>query len=266
MTSRTLSNNNQPSLGFQTEPGPEINLSTQYQYPVEFRHLNCAEYGKTPAAKCQKIRHGLATFPDYGVSVATTCVGANRMEIRGQRPQQQPQFIHLCPGACNRDGVDLGATASLDASTVERLRDAAQAFYLSVHPGSTRPVEIVGLRVSWLPGIPAYTPPGESTLRPHSSAVTGGHLGLLQTRGQGDTIQVDFLSCDSTAEYIIRQSWQRILLDLESVFHSLVSKLPGKRTREVLRTVSAGPYGKYLILAVSGSLVVLLSSHIPLGG
>ncbi|KAJ8124963.1 hypothetical protein O1611_g8677 [Lasiodiplodia mahajangana] len=248
------SNNNQLLLEYPAVPELEIPLSGQYEYRVEFRHLNCVRSCKPTPAREKEIRSGLESFRDYGAFITTDCVWSVPMELSSS------QFLHVCPGACHQSD-----NHGFEDSIAARLSDLAQAFYRLAHPCHTGSIEIVGVRINWLPGIPAYLT-SEGTTRPHSSAITGGHLGLIQTRGgKLDKIQIDFISSESTYKHCIQESLHKAFSDVSDVWQNLGSKLPANSISEQLRTITAGPYGRGLIQAILGTLIVILSSHITLG-
>ncbi|KAI1419674.1 hypothetical protein F5Y12DRAFT_720470 [Xylaria sp. FL1777] len=112
--------------------------------------------------------------------------------------------MQVCPGGCNEENEytnndfdvsdDLGASSITHEAIAEILYESTRAFCEVMHPQKAEVLEIIDTRVVWSDDspIPAYFSPSRKNIVAHSSAVTSGHLALIQARGHTDNIQLDF--------------------------------------------------------------------------
>ncbi|KAI0421493.1 hypothetical protein F5X98DRAFT_370626 [Xylaria grammica] len=181
---------------FQIAPESAVFLATQHRYQITFRHINCADYN------------------DRGIPDPADCSSSMFIDIMSpEGPNESPQWMQVCPGGCNEESGNGGDVFDAGDSMVELpLRDEAIAEILYkttralcdvMHPNRAQVVEIVDKSVMWSRDspIPAYFSLSRGAIVAHSSAVTPGHLALMQVRGHVDNIQLDFRTYDPSIEY-----------------------------------------------------------------
>jgi hypothetical protein len=115
--------------------------------------------------------------------------------------------MEVCPGGCNekpdcedefgfRDSASRAFLSDEDIATL--LHDEARALCRGTHPQTAEILEIADMRVVWskeLP-MPAYFSPSQMRIVGHSSAVTSGHLALIQVRGGKDKLGIAYQTYD----------------------------------------------------------------------
>ncbi|KAI0903767.1 hypothetical protein F4823DRAFT_629138 [Ustulina deusta] len=188
--SRVERGQTRPHPDFQIAPESGTFLTDQHRYLTTFRHVNCAEYctsGTPFPADCS------------GSFLISIMSRSNRLNAQGYS-----RMMQVCPGGCNEKNKDKNANSNIGSSLEESSisnEDIAQSLYEHtralckvMHPRKAQVIEIVDTRVIWSGDspIPAYFSPSKKNIVPHSSAVTSGHLALIQARGQADNIQLDF--------------------------------------------------------------------------
>ncbi|KAJ2993322.1 hypothetical protein NUW58_g1873 [Xylaria curta] len=185
-----------PDLDFEIAPDSGVFPATQNKYQTTLLHVNCnddSEPARQPASQ-----------NGFGIS-SSTCSCSVPVEILPgygyeSNTQQYHQLIQVCPGGCNGGDeydfdFDIGNGACLisDEAIHMALFKKAQALCDLEHPqNSFLEVVSTGIRWSARSPIPVYFSPSEGKLVPHSSAVTSGHLALIQARGHVDNIEMSF--------------------------------------------------------------------------
>ncbi|GAW27314.1 hypothetical protein SAMD00023353_10500300 [Rosellinia necatrix] len=194
-------------LNFQIAPEGAVLFSPEQKYTVTFRHVNCADYCRPNPT----MRPGTCGIPmpadcscNIPVRIAPPVNPSNEIQL--------PGMMQVCPGGCNEgdvyewDEFDADtplAITPLDDETIGNiLYEEIQAICKVEHPRGAQVIEILEIRLVWskdLP-IPAYFSPRMANVVAHSSAVTSGHLALMQARRNVDNIEVDFRTYDSQLE------------------------------------------------------------------
>lgn len=166
-----MSSNHKPLPEFQICPEAARFRSTEHNYPVEIRHINCPGYDEP-------------TSGGRGATPGSSCSCDTLVEIL----EEPNQWMEVCPGECNE------TTGVSDSTITVVLHEIARTLYESAHSRTGQSIEVVDTRIIWCPEspIPAYFSPRWGRITPHSSTITSGHLALIQARGFADHIRVDF--------------------------------------------------------------------------
>jgi hypothetical protein len=185
-------------LGFQIAPEAGVFSTTRHAYRTIFRHVNCTEYNWL-AENRSRPSTSETLFP-------IDCSSPNPIEITfsaGSEPLDA-QWMQVCPGGCNEEDehddsdFDWIKQPHIPAEVIAKiLYKAAHSRCDAVHSERAEFLQIYS-QIAWTegPGIPAYFSPSRMQIVPHSSAVTSGHLALIQARRHVDNIEVDFWTAD----------------------------------------------------------------------
>ncbi|KAI3321294.1 hypothetical protein HD806DRAFT_537479 [Xylariaceae sp. AK1471] len=133
----------------------------------------------------------------------------------------EAQWMQVCPGGCNEEEkhdnegfVDI-AESPIRAEVITRiLYQNAHARCDAAHPQRAEFLQIYS-QIAWAEDspIPAYFSPSKMQIVAHSSAVTSGHLALIQARGHIDNIKVDFWTADRQHEHSSRfKGWNNLAI------------------------------------------------------
>ncbi|KAJ8130809.1 hypothetical protein O1611_g2819 [Lasiodiplodia mahajangana] len=182
----------QPETNRSTHNEPGVFLSTQREYPAEFRHLNC---------------HSSSSH--HSKNTKTVCAWPTPVKINEDpRRLEYQREMEVCQGNCNEYEYQ---NDQLEANIATGLQGRAQTFYDSAHPNRSRDAEIVGTRIIWSEdSVPTYFSTRHKTKQPHSGAITPGHLALIQARGNIDKIQLDFQTSNRKFKETPEKSKQKI--------------------------------------------------------
>ncbi|KAI1163189.1 hypothetical protein F5B18DRAFT_672341 [Nemania serpens] len=119
---------------------------------------------------------------------------------------QAGRWMEVCPGGCNKK--DKSENDDFDAGINDDIRSseyiAAQLYEKSLsicrvaHPRGAEVLEVFDTRIVWAKNSPkpAYLSPSQKKIVHHSTAVTSGHLALIQARGNIDKIGLGYRTYD----------------------------------------------------------------------
>ncbi|KAI1186976.1 hypothetical protein F5B17DRAFT_339537 [Nemania serpens] len=187
-----------PAFDFQIAPESGVFQSQQTKYRITFRHTNCAEYDGRAASNP-------SAPPPRADDSHTTEVDILTGSIDVDHPEAG-RWMQVCPGGCNEktkgqdSGFDAGIYDDVRGSDdiAAQLYEKALGVCRTAHPQGAEVLEVFDTRIVWAKNSPkpAYLSPSQLTIVQHSTAVTSGHLALVQARGNIDKIGLGFRTYD----------------------------------------------------------------------